>query len=250
MPVKLSDETQQAIIKDLEDGLSYAEITKKYGLKSKSIITRIKREHLSYIKQSSPANLRTSDNPKTRKKMLEIQNVAFVQEVQRKSDIIVGNIIDVLEGLKYSAQNLIEINEHARAEIEQINSKLANIIANLEEIKNGADEETKNNINTVLIAARTTLSNISNYYQRQKIRIDAINSLKEQFKVFFDYEIMAKTMMGVKQLIKDIFETLNIINDNEYVKFRDELIRRNPATQGLFEQYEADMDRPQSDKQG
>jgi hypothetical protein len=82
------------------------------------------------------------------------------------------------------------------------------------------------------------------YYRRDSLRLKAIQELRKQFESFVKLEIVAKGISQVKEVLKTLFEALEILDDNSYRKYRDRAITLNPVTRGLFLEYEAAVEQP------
>lgn len=237
MARKIDPATEQEILEELKSEVSYSKISEKYGI-GKGTISRIKNRKDKNLEVNKP-------NPKTISHRRKLKEKAIERNIVKHSELIVFEMIDVLAGLKYCVNNLVDINEDAKIKVDEIAEKLEKLIENVRKYindvnvtKNGTDIGKEELINQIY----KTLGIINGYYSKQKIRIEAINALKEQMKMFLDYEISAKALIGIKELLNGIFKGINILPDNEYKLVRDRIIELNPDARELFARFEEALD--------
>lgn len=230
MEKKIDEATRKRIYEDLERGVKYEEIKQKYGI-GLATINRIKRK---YKTREVLEHYRKKDKDKTNKKKQiedDVLRVAVASEMVKRSEFFVNGIIDVLNIIKYSVTNLIQINERAEQKTDEYANKLNEIKEILEKSQGEADALTLRMINRAM-------EELTRFVSIQKLRIDAINGIKEQMKMFLDYELTAKMLTEVRALVDDFFVTLNVLSDSEYAKFREAMIKRNFVSKHLFEKFE------------
>lgn len=239
MADRTKEQIEADILAEIEKGTPYSHIAKKYNV-GKGTINRIKNRSVSgdiKVAKIKPSKRTVA----TRAKIAEVQ---IQRHIVKNSEIIVLGMIDILQGLNYAVNNLVEINEDARTKVDEIYEKLDGLLVDVK-VHLGTIElnEKEKDIgkDALVKAIYYTLSLINSYYAKQKIRIDATNALKEQMKMFMDYEISAKALKAVKEVIESFFKGLNILKDNEYKLVRDRIIELNPETRDLFIKYETEV---------
>lgn len=234
---KIDDSTELEIFAKLQNGVSYSQIAEEYGI-GKGTINRIKNRKDQKLEIDNPGTRTIAHRRKLKERAIE-------RNIVKHSEIIVFEMIDVLGGLKYCVNNLMEINEDAKSQVGQITKKLDGLLGDVKnhigpiELNNKGQDTGKD---ALVKQIYLVLSMIGNYYSKQKIRIDAINALKEQMKMFLDYEISAKALAGVKDFLENLFKALNILPDKEYKLVRDRLIELNPSSREFFSRYEETVD--------
>lgn len=241
MAIKINKDIEDNIFEELENNVSYSVICKKYNV-GKATVNRIKNRRDLNLKITKLAKKTIATRRKIQEKQIE-------NNIIKNSELIVFGMIDVIQGVKYAVNNLVEINEDAKTKVDEIIEKLDGLLEDVKNHINNVDVNDKGRDvgkDALIKQIYLTLANISSYYSKQKIRVDAINALKEQMKMFMDYEITAKAMAGIKNLLDDFFYAFNHLKDDEYIKLRNIVIERNGSAEGLFAKHEEGVARPKS----
>jgi len=157
-----------------------------------------------------------------------------------KSEIIVNGIIDVLAGMKYSIKNLEEIQDAQKKDKDLVMYELQDLVKFCKKLR----EENKNDKiekEEIIERINSTLNDIFIYYNdkdRDNIRIAAIAELRKQFHEYRDSEIVAKGILQVREILKTFLEATTVLDERDYLKYRDRAIELNPAVRGFFDKLE------------
>ncbi|MEM5777891.1 MAG: hypothetical protein QXJ06_05635 [Candidatus Aenigmatarchaeota archaeon] len=221
---KISKEIEDKVFEELKKGSSYSVISKKYGI-AKVTIHRIKNRRDNNL-EVDRSNKRTIA---TRRK---IREAAICNQIIKNSEKIIPEMIDVLEGIKYAINNLIEINEDART---RLPDNLLGIVLEKIEKSEIFDKKEKESL---IVEIQKTIDKVKSYYGLQKIRIDAINSLKEQMKIFMDYKLELQALKHMKSLLDALFYGLRYLEPEYYLKFREVVIEHYPESKEVFRAFD------------
>ena len=238
MPRKINEIIEKEILEKLKANVPYSKIAIEYGI-GKGTINRIKNRIDKNLEVKKPNNPTISHRRKLQEKAIE-------RSVVKNGEIFVFGMIDALAGLNYCIENLKDINEDAKSKVDEIYEKLDELLSDVKLHIEGIEVNDKGvDIGKQALVKQiyTVLGIISSYYSKQKIRVDALNSLNSQLKTFMDYDLSVKALNGVKDFIKTIFHALNILPDNEYKLIRDRIIELSPDARDLFIRWEEGVEK-------
>ncbi len=224
---KISKEVRDKIIEEINLQVPYRTIAKKYGV-SKTSVVRIKDEY-------DPGNI----HKKLQREKLVLYNkmksAAKTKAIIKRGDLLAENMINVGKIIIYGAEKLIEIVENSEKRVTSMLKdlkELRNYVSNCKEL----DPETEK---APLIAEiEKTISLAGNYYATNKILIEAVKELKNHTKTYAELEVEAKAIKQINEFTNAIFNGLNLIDDENYIKFRDYVIEQSELARQFFMTYD------------
>jgi hypothetical protein len=234
MSKKISKNTEQQILIELKKGTTYSEIVEKFQV-SKGLITKIKNR--------SDAKLEVKKaSKKTISHRRKIQEKAIQRNIINNSELIVNGYVNSLEALQYSVKNLVEINEESKEKSEKI-------VEELEKLNQTIDEKLKaNNIddvkekNDLIKDIYKVIGAAGNFYARETVRIKAITELRGQVELSLKQETIVKAIENFKELTVTFFNAMNVLSDNEYIKFRNRVIELKQDAKSWFDEFETERE--------
>jgi len=146
----------------------------------------------------------------TQKTIRKLQSAAVGNQMIKRSQIIVNNVIDVLAGLKYSVSNLEEMQDKYSKEDKEIISELKGLNEKIEDFletcveEPNSLEEAEARIKAkmeMVVRIGDSINKVNDYYRRDTLRIKTIQELRKQFETFVNMEIVAKGITQVKEII-------------------------------------------------
>jgi hypothetical protein len=160
----------------------------------------------------------------------------------KKSEIIVHEMIDVLEGIKYSVRNLTEIQESQQTKSNEVVSTLEKLKEDMDQFLIATNEGSIKNLQmeraAMLKRISLALVEAGSWFNRDILRIKSIAEIRNQLEAFVNMEIVGKGLEQAKNILNALFEGMNSISDESYIKFRDRAIELNPGIRILFERFE------------
>ena len=227
--VYLNDEEVANIQKDIGRGLSQREVGRKYDLSTTKV-----REALG-LNLPRKKKLKSDEKIELKNKILKKRDKKTKEtieaiEVQQFSHIIKGEYLDVFEGIRQSAQDMIDLNNEQK-------DALDNMIASLTEVRDKfdriADIETDADLRKALYKL---VSEVSSYYGRGKLRIDSRKELGSWIDRYKDFNMISQQFSYYEKIINAFFEGINLLNEHDYEKVRN-------AAVGVFNHCERYFDK-------
>lgn len=169
-----------------------------------------------------------------------IQRGAVAYHVFNKADIITDRFIDVFQGMKYTISEFIDVNEGMKEDQVDIPIQLHKIIDLLKE-KQSFDTEEKEQFKLLLYQ---TLKAITNIYATVDRRLASLRELNNSLDKYGKQLQQLKFMEGMSKILNSFFGALNVLEDEQYLQFKHELINREPVTEQYFTQYETEEEVP------
>lgn len=213
--------------KDFESGAyTQRELSQKYG------ISQTKLRSVLGLGKQSKIDLQKNNRAiiKSRKK----QNKELIQKVtvETVETFIKDGYVDVVEGIRQGLKDLTELNQEQRRAIPEMTNNLKEV---LERIKETADPvEDKDLIKDVY----KTLSEVSSFYLRGKLRIESQKEILNYLKAFKESEIQQSFFNHFQNCMDAVFWGLEEITDDQYFKFRDRAIAHYQFMKKYFDSYE------------
>jgi len=228
--MKISDKTLRVTIELIKLKTPYRKIVQMVPeIKSTSMVTRIKK---FYIDGEKPKKTVMSERTKRK-----IQKTAKQNRIIKKSEILVDGMLNILKGFEYMILNLENIQErHEREypelvkELRKLNSKLKQVIT--EEI---IEEES---IKKLLEKITKTTEKAGDIFYHSDIRIRAISSLRKQFESFYRIKADAEVLKNIGKIIDAFIEGCEVLEDEDYFRYKEKVISKNDSTVGWFQKYE------------
>jgi hypothetical protein len=232
MSIKNLNEAEiSAVVELIKQQHPYREIMKKFpALKSTSMIARIKKV---FISGEKPKLKKLSDTTKRK-----IQTAATERKALEKSDLIVNRYISVIDAFSYSITNLDEIQRLHKSETEKIFILLNEIIKRMDEFsaKSEMDAEDTLSIRTSLLEAANKVADI---HKNSLLRIKAIDSLRGQMDSFLKFKIQIEGIEQINNLIKAFFKGTEVLNDEQYFRFKEAVIDYDKFARVFFDRWDA-----------
>lgn len=230
MPKKISENIENKILEDLKESIPYSEIAAKYNV-SKAVITKIKNRTDKNLEVTKPSK-------KTINHRRKIQEKAIQRNIINKSELIVNGYVNSLEALQYSVKNLVEINEESKEKSEKIIEELEKLNKTVDEkLKANSTDDVKEK-NDLIKDIYKVIGAAGNFYARETVRIKAITELRGQVELSLKQEAIVKAIENFKELTVTFFNAMNVLSDNEYIKFRNRVIELKPDAKIWFDEFE------------
>lgn len=228
--------------------LSYADIATQYQI-GKGSISRIKQEFEGPKEkvEKKPTGPKLTQKERQRRKKLSKSSVTV--HAVKKGEIIAEGFIDVLMGLNYSINDLVEVNEDMKKYVKEIDEKQNSILEMFNSYIDIPDKsDTKKNATLeIFIALQESITKLNDFFPRESLRIKALGELRKQFELFLKTKQEIMDMQAIKGILDAFFVAMDLLPDEYYSKYRDKVIELAPATRTLFTAQESAQEISDSD---
>ncbi|HEX2868687.1 MAG TPA: hypothetical protein VHO03_16725 [Ignavibacteriales bacterium] len=250
--MKVNYNEEEIAKKHYEEGRSVRQLAQDYECSTTPIVRILKKFEGKYskgsvevIKRESPKKTISRREEKRRR---DLAKSAINTTIIKKSEIIVNNVIEVLSGIKYCITNLEEIQSEQKEKSDEVVKNLEDLLDMVEKyIKLPNDEKGKEK-ESIIKAIFKTIADAGNFYARDMLRIKAIGELREQFNTYMKFQVDIKAFSEVKTILDAFFFGLEVLTDEQYIRYRNKVTSIAPATAGLFSTYEEGLEtNPSSD---
>ncbi len=225
MATRTKIETEKNIVELLMEGKSYSEICKAVHV-GKATIQRVKNRNVEGLKIPDNSNITVHYRRKLSESAIRVGII-------KRADVAAGNLLNVAINLQFAAGKMLDIITTSEEKIEQVEKSLKDV---KEIVKSQVDDERKqqNLINAIYKA----LGYVTNFHSIQDIIIKAAREFRSGQESFVKLEIDAKKLAEFKELLDSMFTGLNILSDENYKLYRNEVMEINPSSKILFNSYE------------
>ncbi len=150
--------------------------------------------------------------------------------------------INTLEALQYSVSNLVEINEESKEKSEKIVEELEKLNKTIDKNLKALDTDSVKEKNDLIKDIYKVIGAAGNFYARETVRIKAIAELRGQVELSLKQEAIVKAIENFKELTVTFFNAMNVLSDNEYIKFRNRVIELKPDAKIWFDEFESERE--------
>jgi hypothetical protein len=216
--------------------MPYSEIAKKYQV-SKGLITKIKQamEKAEGVVAEKPRI--TASEKKRREKISK--SMGTVKAIER-SEYIAEGFVNAFDVVSYIGKNMIEIIDRNKTEVEKIAQHQEEIINYFEATFDETDEGKPNKSEFNLIRKLyESIQMIKDFFNRDAIQVKANSELRKTLETFLRMKGEIMDIKTIKEMLDAFFNACNQLDNDTYIKYRDEVIADAPVTAGLFAKFEA-----------
>lgn len=233
-----SYEQEIKILKDIEMMMKYEDISAKYGI-SKSTISRIKSKHNPELQKSRLLE-------KQIKELSGKQKIAITKSIIKNGELVFENMLSTLNIIIYGVEKLYNIAERAEDRLDKMQTGLEKLLKDVNKnitfpIDNKGKQKEKDDL---IKKIYTVLGQITQFYAVNKILIDAVNGLKGHAETYTKLNLEANAIHGLIEFFNTLFEGLNLLNDEQYEKYRDFIISNSELGKQLFSTFDKEVENP------
>ena len=235
--IALTEAQKQSIYDEIVRGVSYRRISDKFKI-AVSTVSRVKQD----FEKITPLKVTIEKKKITVRTKKKISDGVVVSNMIKKSDIIIGNILDVGKAVIFGAEKLVDIVENSEERVSEILDGLNKLI---EHIENnipfaGGDDGIKEK-NDIVKDIYKVLAITGSYYSSNKIVIEAIRELRGHSETYVKLKMEADIIATLDIFVKSIFDALNLISDDDYTIFRDHVIQNSEMGKRLFAKFDEEV---------
>lgn len=229
----ISLEEKEKIYGEIIKGKVYRKIAKEYDI-SIGMVSNVKKELESFfaVKPKQPIK-RTRTSRKKQKEAI------LAKRIYDRSDIIIGNILNVGRTVILGAEKVLEIADKSDERVKEIVFNLNNLNKLISEntcFEDGNDSKTlKANL---IKEIHKTIDGVSSYYATNKIVIEAVRELRKHAEAYSNLKAEADSLTAWTTFFDAIFEGCEVLSDAEYIKFRDLVINKSEMGKQMFAKYD------------
>ena len=198
---------------------------------SKSSVSRIRKE---YEKIEGTVNTGKPVSTAERQRREKIGKSAVTVAAYRKAEYISEGFLNAFEVISYNAQHLIEVINHSKTEADSLKEKQEEI---LEGFKKYVEMSAEQKVDVVL-AIRQSIQKINDFFTRDMIRVKAVGEMRKQLETFLKLKTEIMDIQTIKKMLDAFFTGCNELDDVNYIKYRDSVIKNAPYTARLFVAHE------------
>lgn len=234
MPKKIPENIENQILEDLKESIPYSEIAAKYNV-SKAVITKIKKRSDENLEVNKPSKQTISHRRKIKEKAIQ-------RNIINNSELIVNGYVNTIHALQYSVSNLVEINEESKEKSEKIVEELEKLNETVDKNLKATDTDEVKEKQKLISDIYKVIAAAGNFYARETVRIKAITELRGQVELSLKQEAIVKAIENFKELTVTFFNAMNVLSDNEYIKFRNRVIELKPDAKIWFDEFESERE--------
>jgi hypothetical protein len=229
-------ENVRKIIELIKEGKTITEIINAGLTKSRGYVSDVKRkycpEYSDPFMKKTPEQKRQERTDRLREKT---RKTAIVRQAIAKADLITDEQINNLQIMLYNFSDLIEINNTLKEEVRGIPALLEELIDTLKKKgKSFTDDEKANVLKDIFDA----MYKVKSIYINAKVRIDAIDKIRSMLEYYTKAKMEIEFRKETQDGFKHIFHALNVLPENYYHMYKEELLKFEPAMQVLFNKWE------------
>ena len=165
--------------------------------------------------------------------------MATVKAIQR-SEYIAEGFVNAFDVVSYIGKNMIEIIDRNKTEVERIAETQKEIIdyfkGTFDETEEGKPSKSEFNLITKLYES---VQMIRDFFNRDAIQVKANSELRKTLETFLRMKGEIMDIKTIKEMLDAFFNACNQLDNDTYIKYRDEVISDAPVTAGLFAKFEA-----------
>ncbi|MHB8871651.1 MAG: hypothetical protein ACYC5G_04315 [Candidatus Doudnabacteria bacterium] len=221
---------QDKIWIDICDKVPYSKIATKWNV-GKGTISNIKVKYLKSNGITEPKKPITKAEKERRKK---IATSAVTVAALRKAEFISEGFLNAFEVIAYNAGHLVEVIDHSRDEADSLKTKQEEILEGFKKYVEMSPEEKVD----VVLAIRQSIQKMNDYFTRDMIRIKAVGEMRKQLETFLKLKQEIMDIQTIKKMLDAFFTGCDELDDTNYIKYRDGVIKISPITSRLFTAYE------------
>jgi hypothetical protein len=227
IPKHIKDKIWQAI----QNGVPYSSIAGQWQV-SKSTVARVKEE---FEKESGKQPEKKPISKNEIKRRENISKAVTTYHSLNKVKFISTSFIDAFQLITYNAEHLAEIIDHSKTEADLLKEKQEEI---LEAFKKYVElpPEAKADI---VIGIKSSIQKINDFYARDMIRLKAVGEMRKHLETFLNLKKEIMEIETIKKTLDAFFVGCNVLNDADYVAYRNAAIESYPAIERLFMLFEA-----------
>lgn len=234
MSKKIPENIENQILEDLKKSIPYSEIAAKFNV-SKAVITKIKKRSDENLEVNKPSKKTISHRRKIKEKAIQ-------RNIINNSELIVNGYVNTIHALQYSVSNLVEINEESKEKSEKIVEELEKLNETVDKNLKATDTDEVKEKQKLISDIYKVIAAAGNFYARETVRIKAIAELRGQVELSLKQEAIVKAIENFKELTVTFFNAMNVLSDNEYIKFRNRVIELKPDAKIWFDEFESERE--------
>lgn len=230
----LSEEQKEEIYTEIIRGVSYRRIAKNHRI-SISTVTRVKKEKASFL-APKPKKTRKMSNATKNK----ISNAVATNNILKKSDIIIGNILDVGKAIVKGAEKLDDIADNSQQRVDGLLEILKEVNEKLDvglEV-NENDRACVKRKEDLMKRVDKTLRLVGSYYSANKLVIEAIRELRAHAETYVKIKMGADAIESLDTFVNAIFSGMESLSDEEYLRFRDHVVENSELGKHILSKYD------------
>jgi hypothetical protein len=227
-------ETIEAILRQ-PTHISYGDIAKKYQV-AKGTVANIKKR---MDKRDGVPNEKPRITPEEKKRREKVSKAVATVHAIKKGEYIAEGFVNAFDVVSYIGKNMIEIIDRNKTEVEKIAENQKEIIdyfkGTFDETEEGKPSKSEFNLITKLYES---IQMIKDFFNRDAIQVKANSELRKTLETFLRMKGEIMDIKTIKEMLDAFFNACNQLDNDTYIKYRDEVIADAPVTAGLFAKFE------------
>ena len=226
---------EKKIMIEVRKGTPYLKISEKFGV-AVSTVSRIKA-------RNDPEFAENARIAREKKELLKYKLAATTRTMIRSGELLVDNMLHTMNIIVYGVDKLHGGVENAEKRIDTMQSDLSSLVKQLDEKINFPvnDKGKQPERDAIIKKIYTVLDQLSQFYPTNKILIDGVNGMRQHVETYTKLRIEEHAVRGLKNFFDVFFEGLNLLDDDNYTKFRDFLCTNSELSKQLFSSFDKEV---------